>query len=62
MRKTHLTEQKISYFDLHPNVIEGLEKKGFHNFPPRQARALQRTLAGRDVGEQRQTSSWKSMA
>ncbi len=29
MKKTHITEQKFADLDLLPQVIEGLEKKGF---------------------------------
>src|SRR5699024_5657399 len=62
MSKTHLTEQKFSDFALHPNVVEALEKKGFHNCTPIQALALPLTLAGRDVAGQAQTGTGKTMA
>ncbi|CAK9886446.1 MAG: ATP-dependent RNA helicase RhlB [Candidatus Erwinia impunctatus] len=62
MSKTHLTEKKFSDFALHPQVIEALEKKGFHNCTPIQALALPFTLNGRDVAGQAQTGTGKTMA
>jgi ATP-dependent RNA helicase RhlB len=62
MSKTHLTEQKFSDFALHPQVVEGLEKKGFHYCTPIQALALPITLTGRDVAGQAQTGTGKTLA
>ena len=62
MSKTHLTEQKFSDFALHPQVIEALESKGFHNCTPIQALALPLALSGRDVAGQAQTGTGKTLA
>ncbi len=34
MKKTHITEQKFAELDLQPQIIEGLEKKGFEYCTP----------------------------
>lgn len=40
MKKTHITEHKFADFGLQPQVIDGLEKKGFVYCTPIQALAL----------------------
>ncbi|MFC5079055.1 ATP-dependent RNA helicase RhlB [Vibrio thalassae] len=62
MKKTHITEQKFAELDLHPQIIEGLEKKGFKYCTPIQALALPVLLAGRDIAGQAQTGTGKTLA
>ncbi len=62
MKKTHITEQKFAELDLHPQIIEGLEKKGFEYCTPIQALALPVLLAGRDIAGQAQTGTGKTLA
>ncbi|WED21788.1 ATP-dependent RNA helicase RhlB [Vibrio sp. JC009] len=62
MKKTHITEQKFADFDLLPQVIEGLEKKGFEYCTPIQALALPVLLTGQDIAGQAQTGTGKTLA
>ncbi|MFC3023173.1 ATP-dependent RNA helicase RhlB [Vibrio zhugei] len=62
MKKTHITEHKFADFGLQPQVIEGLEKKGFEYCTPIQAKALPVLLAGRDIAGQAQTGTGKTLA
>lgn len=62
MKKTHITEQKFADFGLHPQVIEGLEKKGFDYCTPIQALALPVLLTGQDIAGQAQTGTGKTLA
>lgn len=62
MKKTHITEQKFADLDLHPQVIEGLEKKGFIHCTPIQAKALPVLLSGHDIAGQAQTGTGKTLA
>ncbi|MFV0574278.1 MAG: ATP-dependent RNA helicase RhlB [Vibrio sp.] len=62
MKKTHITEQKFANLDLLPQVIEGLEKKGFQYCTPIQAMALPVLLTGRDIAGQAQTGTGKTLA
>lgn len=62
MKKTHITEQKFADLDLHPQVIEGLEKKGFEFCTPIQALALPVLLTGQDIAGQAQTGTGKTIA
>ncbi len=62
MKKTHITEQKFADLDLHPQVIEGLNKKGFTFCTPIQARALPVLLSGQDIAGQAQTGTGKTLA
>ncbi len=62
MKKTHITEQKFANLDLHPQVIEGLEKKGFEFCTPIQALALPVLLTGQDIAGQAQTGTGKTIA
>ena len=62
MKKTHITEQKFADFDLHPQVIEGLDKKGFEYCTPIQALALPVLLTGQDIAGQAQTGTGKTLA
>ncbi|QKE33178.1 ATP-dependent RNA helicase RhlB [Vibrio fluvialis] len=62
MKKTHITEQKFADFGLHPQVIEGLEKKGFEYCTPIQALALPVLLTGQDIAGQAQTGTGKTLA
>ncbi len=62
MKKTHITEQKFADLDLLPQVIEGLEKKGFEFCTPIQALALPVLLTGQDIAGQAQTGTGKTLA
>ncbi len=62
MKKTHITEQKFADLDLHPQVIEGLDKKGFTFCTPIQALALPVLLSGQDIAGQAQTGTGKTLA
>ena len=62
MKKTHITEQKFADLDLHPQVIDGLEKKGFEFCTPIQALALPVLLTGQDIAGQAQTGTGKTIA
>jgi len=62
MKKTHITEQKFADFDLLPQVIEGLDKKGFEYCTPIQALALPVLLTGQDIAGQAQTGTGKTLA
>ncbi len=62
MKKTHITEQKFADLDLHPQVIEGLDKKGFEYCTPIQALALPVLLTGQDIAGQAQTGTGKTIA
>ncbi|MDP2575739.1 ATP-dependent RNA helicase RhlB [Vibrio penaeicida] len=62
MKKTHITEQKFADLDLHPQIIEGLDKKGFEFCTPIQALALPVLLTGQDIAGQAQTGTGKTLA
>jgi len=62
MSKTHLTETRFADFGLQPEVIAGLEAKGFHNCTPIQALTLPLLLKGRDIAGQAQTGTGKTIA
>jgi len=62
MKKTHITEQKFADLGLHPQVVEGLEKKGFDYCTPIQALALPVLLTGQDIAGQAQTGTGKTIA
>ncbi|WP_428771975.1 ATP-dependent RNA helicase RhlB [Vibrio sp.] len=62
MKKTHITEQKFADLGLHPQVIEGLDKKGFEFCTPIHALALPVLLTGRDIAGQAQTGTGKTLA
>lgn len=62
MKKTHITEQKFADFGLLPQVIEGLDKKGFEYCTPIQALALPVLLTGQDIAGQAQTGTGKTLA
>ena len=57
-----LTDICFDSFDLHPNLLKGLEKAGFLRCTPIQAISLPLTLAGRDVAGQAQTGTGKTAA
>lgn len=62
MKKTHITEQKFADLGLHPQITEGLEKKGFEFCTPIQALALPVLLTGQDIAGQAQTGTGKTLA
>ena len=57
-----LTDIPFSNFDLHPDLLAGLERAGFTRCTPIQAMALPVALAGRDVAGQAQTGTGKTLA
>lgn len=57
-----LTDIAFSEFDLHPQLLAGLEAAGFSRCTPIQALTLPLALAGRDVAGQAQTGTGKTLA
>jgi ATP-dependent RNA helicase RhlB len=57
-----LTDIAFSNFDLHPQLLAGLEAAGFTRCTPIQAMTLPPALAGRDVAGQAQTGTGKTLA
>lgn len=62
MNNTHLTQQKFSDFALHPDVLAGLQNRGFTYCTPIQAQCLPHILVGKDVAGQAQTGTGKTLA
>lgn len=62
MTKTHITEQKFADLDLLPQVVKGLDAKGFEFCTPIQAQALPVLLTGQDIAGQAQTGTGKTLA
>jgi ATP-dependent RNA helicase RhlB len=62
MPQTHLTDTRFDQFELHPNILAGLEAAGFHYCTPIQAETLPLSLAGQDVAGQAQTGTGKTAA
>ena len=57
-----LTDILFSSFDLHPDMLAGLESAGFTRCTPIQALTLPISLTGRDVAGQAQTGTGKTLA
>src|SRR5690606_41477804 len=57
-----LTDIAFSSFDLHPDLLSGLEGAGFARCTPLQALTLPITTAGRDVAGQARTGTGKALA
>ncbi len=57
-----LTDIAFSSFDLHPDLLAGLEAAGFSRCTPIQAMTLPIALTGRDVAGQAQTGTGKTLA
>ncbi|WP_140909793.1 ATP-dependent RNA helicase RhlB [Cognatiluteimonas lumbrici] len=57
-----LTDIAFSSFELHPDLLSGLEGAGFTRCTPIQALTLPITIAGRDVAGQAQTGTGKTLA
>ena len=57
-----LTDICFENFDLHPNLLKGLDEAGFLRCTPIQAMTLPLTLAGKDVAGQAQTGTGKTAA
>lgn len=53
---------KFTEFNLHENVLKGIENAGFTEAMPVQEQTMLETLAGKDVGVQSQTGSGKTAA
>ena len=62
MNKTHLTETKFSDFEIAPEVVAGLTRKGFEFCTPIQAKSLPFALQKRDIAGQAQTGTGKTIA
>ncbi|MDD2842269.1 MAG: DEAD/DEAH box helicase, partial [Tolumonas sp.] len=62
MSKTHLTEIKFAELGLEPQVLAGLEAKGFHNCTPIQAETIPLLLTGKNIAGQAQTGTGKTIA
>ena len=62
MNKTHLTETKFSDFEIAPEVVAGLTRKGFELCTPIQAKSLPYALQKRDIAGQAQTGTGKTIA
>ncbi|MEC8206483.1 MAG: DEAD/DEAH box helicase, partial [Pseudomonadota bacterium] len=62
MNKTHLTETKFADFDIAPEVVAGLTRKGFELCTPIQAKSLPYALQKRDIAGQAQTGTGKTIA
>ncbi|MBU3823639.1 MAG: ATP-dependent RNA helicase RhlB [Candidatus Oceanisphaera merdipullorum] len=62
MSKTHLTDVKFVQLGLQPQVVAGLDAKGFHNCTPIQALSLPHLIAGKDIAGQAQTGTGKTIA
>ncbi|MFP2770282.1 ATP-dependent RNA helicase RhlB [Oceanisphaera sp. KMM 10153] len=62
MSKTHLTDVKFAQLGLQPQVLAGLEAKGFHNCTPIQALSLPYLTSGKDIAGQAQTGTGKTIA
>ena len=62
MSKTHLTDVKFAQLGLQPQVLAGLEAKGFHNCTPIQALSLPHLTSGKDIAGQAQTGTGKTIA
>src|SRR5690606_35485507 len=57
-----LTDVSFSSFDLHPDLLAGLEPAGFLRCTPIQALTLPHALQGRDIAGQAQTGTGKTLA
>ena len=57
-----LTDICFENFDLHPDLLKGLDEAGFVRCTPIQAMSLPLTLAGKDVAGQAQTGTGKTCA
>lgn len=62
MSKTHLTEITFDELGLEPQVLAGLEAKGFHNCTPIQAETIPLLLTGKNIAGQAQTGTGKTIA
>jgi len=62
MSKTHLTTEKFAQMGLEPEVLAGLESKGFHYCTPIQALSLLLLVEGHDLAGQAQTGTGKTLA
>ncbi len=62
MSKTHLTTDKFAQMGLEPEVLAGLEAKGFHYCTPIQALSLPLLVEGHDLAGQAQTGTGKTIA
>ena len=61
-RPEFLTETRFDDFDLHPDIIAGLDDSGFRACTPIQAQSLPVSLTGKDIAGQAQTGTGKTAA
>ncbi|ART80705.1 ATP-dependent RNA helicase RhlB [Oceanisphaera avium] len=62
MSKTHLTDVKFAQLGLQPQVVTGLDAKGFYQCTPIQALSLPYLIQGKDLAGQAQTGTGKTIA
>ena len=62
MTVQHLTDVRFAEFDLHQQLIDGLDAIGFSRCTPIQAESLPLMLSGKDVAGQAQTGTGKTAA
>lgn len=58
----HLTETRFSDFDIHPDLIKGLDEAKFEFCTPIQAQSIPISLTGKDVAGEAQTGTGKTAA
>lgn len=58
----HLTDIRFKSFDLHPDLIKGLDESGFEYCTPIQAQSIPIALTGKDVAGEAQTGTGKTAA
>jgi ATP-dependent RNA helicase RhlB len=62
MTDKHLTDTRFTDFDLHEEILLGIQESGFEYCTPIQAETLPTTLAGEDLAGQAQTGTGKTAA
>ena len=58
----HLTETRFRDFDLHPDLLKGIDEAGFEFCTPIQAQSIPIALTGKDVAGEAQTGTGKTAA
>ena len=58
----HLTETRFRDFDLHPDLLKGIDEAGFEFCTPIQAQGIPIALTGKDVAGEAQTGTGKTAA
>lgn len=62
MSEQHLTDTRFNDFDLHADIIKGLDEANFYQCTPIQAESLPIALSGSDVAGEAQTGTGKTGA